>query len=203
MKLDSALSNLGLNRGDKYPGISLVVGNNHNYSLDEFIIWYRNREQYVKFLKNDLREFSKSLENLIWVMVRDKLLMEIATQKGYNKTPWVKKQSDWWRDKIVYSVYRNELTKSITLNSSEINLVKNKKESQSEIVSAKLSEMILHKILELKNKYKISINKDLLNKIKVSSENDKKAIDMYIVKRGNLIPRLAYPSIDNEWVSWE
>jgi hypothetical protein len=203
MKLDSALSNLGLIRGDKYPGISLVVGNNHNYSLDEFIIWYRNREQYVKFIKNDLREFSQSLENLIWVMVRDKLLMEIATEKGYNKTPWVKKQADWWRDKIAYSVYRNELAKSITLNSSEINLLKNKKESQSEIVSEKLSEMILHKILELKNKYKISLNKDVLNKIKVSSENDKNAIDMYVVKRGNLIPRLAFPSIDNDWANWE
>jgi hypothetical protein len=129
--------------------------------------------------------------------------VEVVTQKGYNKAPWVIKQADWWRDKIAYSVYRNELAKSITLNSSEINLVKNKKESQSEIVSAKLSEMILHKILELKSKYKISINKDVLNKIKVSSENDKKAIDIYIVKRGNLVPRLAYPSIDNYWVSWE
>lgn len=203
MKLDSALANLGLNRGDKYPGIFLVVGTNHNYSLDEFIIWYRNRELYVKFLKNDLTEFSKSLENLIWIMIRDNLLTEIASQKGYNKVPWVKKQSDWWRDKIVYSVYRNELAKSITLNSNEINLVKDKKESQSEIMSEKLSEKILHKILELKKKYKISINNDVLNKIKVSSENDKKAIDMYIVKRGNLIPRLAYPSIDNDWASWE
>jgi hypothetical protein len=136
-------------------------------------------------------------------MVRDKLLMEIAAQKGYNKVPWVKKQSDWWRDKIVYSVYRNELAKSITLNSNEINLVKNKKESQSEIMSEKLSEKILHNILELKKKYKISIDKDVLNKIKVSSENDKNAIDMYIVKRGNLIPRLAYPSIDNDWENWE
>jgi len=203
MKLDSALSDLGLNRGDKYPGIFLVVSTNHNYSLDEFIIWYRNREQYVKFLKSDLTEFSQSLENLIWVMVRDKMLMEIAAQKGYNKVLWVKKQSDWWRDKIAYSVYRNELAKSITLNSNEINLMKDKKESQSEIMSEKLSEKILYKILELKNKYKISINKDVLNKIKVSSENDKNAIDMYIVKRGNLIPRLAYPSIDNDWASWE
>ena len=203
MKLDSALANLGLNRGDKYPGIFLVVGTNHNYSLDEFIIWYRNRELYVKFLKNDLTEFSKSLENLIWIMIRDNLLTEIASQKGYNKVPWVKKQSDWWIDKIVYSVYRNELAKSITLNSNEINLVKDKNESQLEIMSEKISEKILHKILELKKKYKISINNDVLNKINVSSENDKKAIDMYIVKRGNLIPRLAYPSIDNDWASWE
>jgi hypothetical protein len=31
----------GINRGDKYPGISLVVGT-INYLLDELIIWHRN-----------------------------------------------------------------------------------------------------------------------------------------------------------------
>lgn len=202
-KLDIALSNLGLERNDKYPGIPLVVGANNNFSLDEFIIWYRNRDQYVKLLKDDLIDFSKSLENLVWLMTRDKLLTKTAIEKGYDKTDWVKKQTDWWKDKIVYSAYRNELANSVTLNSEEISLLKVKKKSQSESLSEKLSKKILHKILELKKKYKVIIKKDVLAKIQVSSENDKKAIDMYFVKRGNLIPRLLYPSIDNEWGSWE
>ncbi len=129
--------------------------------------------------------------------------MDSAVKKGYDEVPWVKKQSDWWKDKIAYSAYRNELANQITLKSDEMNLLENKKYSESEIMSEILSEKILHKILELKKKYKISINEDVLSKIKVSSENDKKAIDMYIVKRGNLIPRLAFPSIDNDWASWE
>jgi uncharacterized protein YfkK (UPF0435 family) len=202
-KLDTALSNLGLKKGEKYPGISLVNGMNNNFSIDEFIIWYRNREQYVKFLKDDLIDFSKSLENLVWLMVRDKLLVKTAIEKGYDKSDWVKKQSGWWKDKISYSVYRNELANSITLNSEEISLAKEKKKTQSEILSEKLSEKILHKILELKQKYKVIINKDVLDKIQVSSEDDEKAIDMYLVKRGNLIPRPVYPSIDNDWASWE
>ena len=202
-KLDIALSNLEIKRNDKYPGISLVVGSNNNFSLDEFIIWYRNRDQYVKFLKNDLIEFSKSLENLIWVMVRNKMLIEIAAQKGYNKILWVKKQSGWWRDKISYSGYRNELANSITLNSEEISLLNENKKSNSQILSEKLSEKILHKIIELRKKYKVNINKDVLDKIQVSSEDDKKAIDMYFVKSGSLIPRLLYPSIDTDWASWE
>ncbi len=202
-KLDTALSNLGLKKGEKYPGISLVAGNNNNFSLDEFIIWYRNRDQYVKFLKDGLIGFSKSLENLVWLMVRDKLLTKTAIEKGYDKTVWVKKQSGWWRDKISYSVYRNELANSIILNSEEVSSLKEKKKSQSEILQEKLTEKMLHKILELKQKYKVVINKDVLDKIQVSSEDDKKAIDIYIVKRGSLIPRLVYPSIDNDWVSWE
>ena len=201
--MDIALSNLGLKRNDKYPGISLVVGKNNNFSLDDFIIWYRNRDEYIKFEKDNLVDFSKSLENFIWLMVRDKLLSKTAIENGYDKTNWVKKQSAWWKDKIAYSAYRNQLANSVTLNSEEISLIKAKGKSQSEILSDKLTEKILHKILELKQKYKVIINKDVLEKIQVSSENDKKAIDMYFVKRGNLIPRPLYPSIDNDWASWE
>lgn len=202
-KLDNALTNLGLKRGAKYTGLTLVECKNHKISLDEFIIWFRNREQYVKFSKNDLTAFSKSLEDLVWVMVRDNFLTTQAYQKGYNNSDWVKKQSSWWKDKISYSAYRNELVNSITLNSEEQPLVDEKKQSQSEIMSDELSKKILHKILELKKKYKIVINEVLLNKIKVSTENDKKAIEMFIAKRGNLIPRPAFPSIDNDWVNWE
>lgn len=202
-KLEIALTNLGLKRGAKYTGLTLVECKNPKISLDEFIIWFRNREQYVKFIKNDLTGFSKSLEDLVWVLVRDKLLTDEAYQKGYNKSDWVRKQSTWWKDKISYSAYRNELANSITLNSEEQRLLDEKKKSQSEVMSEELSKKILHKVLELKKKYKVVINKNILDKIKVSTENDKKAIELYIAKRGNLIPRPAFPSIDNDWVNWE
>jgi hypothetical protein len=202
-KLDLALTNLGLKRGDKYPGLTLVECESISLTLDEFIIWYKIREQNVKFIKDDLFGFSKSLEDLVWLMVRDKLLTAKAYQNGYNKSEWVIKQAGWWKDKISYSAYRNELANSVTLNSEEIELVDTKSKSQTELLSEKLSKKILYKILELKKKYKVTINKNVLDDIKVSSENDKKAIDMYIVKRGNLIPRQAFPTIDIDWASWE
>lgn len=203
IKLDLALTNLGLKRGDKYPGLTLVECKSINLTLDEFIIWYKIREQNVKFIKDDLMRFSKSLEDLVWLMVRDKLVINQAYQKGYEKSDWVVKQSKWWKEKISYSAYQNELANSITLNSEEIKLADSKSKSQSELLNEKLSKKILYKILELKKKYKVTINKNVLDDIKVSSENDKKAIDMYIVKRGNLVPRPAFPSIDNDWASWE
>ncbi len=202
-KLDAALTNLGLKREEKNPGLTLVECKNCQISMDEFIVWYRNREQYVKFSKNDLIGFSKSLEDLVWVMVRDNFLTTQAFKKGYNKSEWVKKQAEWWKDKISYSAYRTELANSIILNSEEQHLLDEKKQSQSEIMGEELSKKILHKVLELKKKYKVVINDKILEKIKVSTENDNKAIELYIAKRGNLIPRPAFPSIDNEWVNWE
>jgi len=202
-KLDVALTNLGLRRRETYPGLTLVECKNSKISLDEFIIWYRNREQYVKFSKNDLIGFSKSLEDLVWVMVRDNLLTAKAYQKGYNKSEWVKKQASWWKDKISYSLIRSELSNSVMLSFEEKHSYNESEKSQSESMNQELSKKIFNKVRELKKKYKIVVNEDVLDKIKVSSENDKKAIDMYIVKRGNLIPRPAYPSIENDWVSWE
>ena len=77
------------------------------------------------------------------------------------------------------------------------------KRSRAEILNEELSKKIFYTLNELKKKYKIKINEEVLGKIKVSAENDREAIDMYIVKRGNLIPRPAFPSIDNDWVNWE
>ena len=91
---------MGLKRGEEYPGLTLVECKTNNISLDEFIIWYRIREQNVKFIKDDLIGFSKSLEDLVWLMVRDKLITYQAFQKGYNKSDWVIKQAGWWKDKI-------------------------------------------------------------------------------------------------------
>jgi hypothetical protein len=202
IKLEAALSNLGLKKNDKFTGLTLVDCKNINITLDEFIIWYRNREQYIKLSKSNLIDYSKSLENLVWLMIRDKLLTTKAYQAGYDESDWVKRQAGWWRDKITYSVNRNELVNSVTLNYEEMNQVDEKK-SRAEIINEELSKKIFYTLNELKKKYKIKINEEILGEIKVSADNDREAIDMYIVKRGNLIPRPAYPSIDNDWVNWE
>lgn len=202
-KLNDALKNLSLKKGDKFSGLELVVGKTIRIPISDFVIWFRNRENYIKISKNDLQTFSQSLEKYVWMMVRDKLLISNAENKGYDKSDWVSKQRKWWKDKITYSTYRNELANSITINSEEQKLIAENKKSQSEIMSDELSKKLLHKIIQLKKKYKVKINNDVLNGIKVSDENDQKAIEMYMVKRGNLFPRPPYPAIDKDWENWQ
>lgn len=202
-KLENAKYNLGLSGRDKYNGIKLVEGINKDYSLDEFLNWFWNREPYIKLSKNNSIEFSKSLENLIWRMVRDKMLAREAYEKGYYENDWVKKQSNWWSGKIAYSALRNELSNTIVLNAEEISSLNVNDTKEILQLNKELSKKILYKILELKKKYKVRVNQGVVDKINVSAESDKKAIDMYIIKNGGIIPRPAYPSIDNDWVSWE
>lgn len=202
-KLETALNNLGLSKEDEYPGIDLLTGANSNYKIEEFIVWFRNRENYLKFNKVDLTNFSRSLENYVWRMVRDRLLTSAAGVKGYFENEWVVRQSNWWKEKIAYSAMKNKLTESVILENKEINFSGENNETQKEKLSAELTEKIFRKITELKKKFPVNINEKILNQVNVSQINDKKAIEFYAVKNSGLIPRPAFPSIDHDWGNWQ
>ena len=163
-KLETALTNLGLSKDAEYPGIDLVLGKDAKFLIDDFIRWYRHRNLYVKLNKDNLISFSQSLENLIWVMVRDKLLTSTAKEKGYFENNWVKEQSGWWKDKIAYSSLRNKFTNSIMLENKEIDFNKSDNEKDLNKLSDELSERILRTVLDAKKKNQIKINKEVLDR---------------------------------------
>jgi len=185
--------------------ITLVEMSDSKITLNDFINWYRVRDEYIKLDKRSFADYSRSLENIIWRMVRDKLLTDEARKKGYFERKIVREQSKWWKDKILYSTVKNELINSILIEKKEMkNLDKNSgNKSYSDIIEDELTKKVFHKLNELKKKYSVTINENLLKSIKVSEEDDVKAIDLYIVKRGNLVPRTPYPTIDNYWVRWQ
>lgn len=206
-KLHEAIAKLKPEERNDLSSQILVEMNSRNVTLSDFLIWYRTREQYLKFNKTDFNTFSASLEQYIWQMVRDELLSETAKEKGYFDKEVVKRQAKWWKDKIVYSTVRNELTNSVLLESGELGENKlagnDDTRTDGEIVSQELAVKILRKIQKLKQIYHVTINDEILSSIKVSSEEDPTAIEVYTVKKGGLIPRPVYPTIDFDWQSWE
>ncbi|MHB8581017.1 MAG: peptidylprolyl isomerase [Ignavibacteriaceae bacterium] len=177
--------------------IPLVALNDTTYTMANFINWFRLRDEYLKFNQTNFNNFSASLESLIWQMVRDNLLMRRAYSKGLENMEIVKEQCSWWKDKIVYSIMRDKIAQSVGLNIES--------PAQRMKIFNKEHEIIdkTNKILDqLKAKYKISINKELLDKITVQNENNPHAIDTYIVKKGGIFPHPAYPSIDFNWREW-
>jgi len=204
-KLDAALNELQVTKDNVGQSV-LVVMNEGNVTLEQFLKWYQNRSQYITLNKNDLQSFSKSLENLIWRMLRDKLLSEKAYERNFHLTESFKKQTNWWRDKIVYSAVKREIIESVSLEQNELNLnTADSLESGSkdEMIRLNINRRLWNRINKLKNTYDIKINDDVLEKIKVSEQNNPKAIDFYTVKKGGLIPRTPYPTIDFEWINWE
>lgn len=173
-----------------------------NIFLNEFINWFRNRSEYIKLKQDNKTAFSSSLEMAVWRMVRDHLLSKKAVENNYYSNPRVVKQMSWWKDKIVGSVVRNQILKSIALENQEMST--SKAEGRlSEQIAAKFQEKLLHRILALKQKYEIQVNENVLNSIPVSDESEKSAAEFYFIKNGGLIPRTPYPTINNEWVNWE
>ncbi|MCF8260176.1 MAG: peptidyl-prolyl cis-trans isomerase [Melioribacteraceae bacterium] len=199
--LDRALTELGLKRGDEYPGIELVSSDNQSLMLDEFIFWYRNRSLQIKFDESSFNAFSSSIQGLIWRMVRDQFLTNLANEKGYFKNEWVQKQSKWWKDKVAYSAMRQKYANSILMENNEIDVAAENENLQSKY-SHELVEKMFRAIQMAKRKYDVEINNEVLNKLIVSESNNPKAVDFYIAKTGGLIPRPPYPTIDNEWVNW-
>ncbi|MFA3784090.1 hypothetical protein ABRY23_13605 [Melioribacteraceae bacterium 4301-Me] len=201
--LSDALKAYNIDSVHNYASITLVELNDSKITIADFLKWYRTRDEYIKYDKRSFANFSRSLEQIIWRMVRDKLLTAVAKNNGYYNSKDIMKQSKWWLDKILYSTVKNELTNSIILEHNEMDSNKVKFESQSELIENELTKKIFHKLNELKKKYSVVIHNEVLDKIKVGDENDPKAVDFYFIKRDGLIPRTPYPTIDVYWANWQ
>lgn len=199
---DKAYTELSGNKKSSASSFVLVRLNDTSFTVGDFIRWYNQRVDYLKFPKTDKRAFSATIEGLIWRMVRDNVLSAVAAQKGMMELPAVKSQAEWWKDKILYALVRDDMGNTLTLkNSDQKQAILQPKTKED--MSTEINKMLLRKINTLKSKYKVTINEALLSKIVVQDENDPKAIDMYIVKKGGIYPHPAFPSIDKYWQMWE
>jgi hypothetical protein len=199
---DKAYSELSGNKKTPAAQFTLVRLNDTVFTVGDFIGWYNQRVDYLKFPKTDKKAFSATIESLIWRMVRDNILTSVAARKGMMDVPSVKAQAEWWKDKILYALVRDELGNTLTMKNSDQKQSILKPKSQEDM-STEINKILFRKINALKNKYKITINDAILNKVVVRDENNPKAIDMYIVKKGGIYPHPAFPSIDKYWQMWE
>ncbi len=184
---------------EQFSKMSLVSLNNGDLSLDDFLNWYKMRDEYLKFDETNFNNFSASLEKLIWQMVRDHLLVSLAYSRGFQNYAIVQQQADWWKDKIVYAMVRDNIANAVGLNIELPTSVKNKNNDKKQ----ELMEKTFRKLQQLKKKYKVEINEKVLDEIKVQDSDNPRAVDFYFIKKGGTFPHPAYPSIDYSWQTWE
>ena len=182
-----------------YVNLKLVVLNNQSFTLTDFINWYKMRDEYLKFNGSNFNTFSASLEKIIWKMVRDNLLTEQAYSRGYQDKEIIKQQLNWWQDKIIYAVVRDEIGNSIGLDIEKPSSSKGDYDDKKQDLITKT----FRKLQELKKKYQIEIDEKILDKIIVQDNNNPRAVDFYFVRKGGIFPHPVYPSIDFVWHDWE
>ncbi len=200
----------------------LVRLTENSFRVVDFLDWYRMRSPYIKMELSSPQRFFQSTEELIWRMVRDRLLQRRAYARGFQRLPSVKRQTQWWKEKMLYTANRNRIAETITdslplvrkyYEDHRRNFVDDKGKPQPfdsvrddvlrQYNADELTAKLLHEIIRLKREYKITVAKDVLNRIPVDEQNNPKAIDVYAVKKGGVYPHTAFPSIDYSWQSWE
>ncbi|MFQ5603069.1 MAG: hypothetical protein ACE5HS_07345 [bacterium] len=189
--------------------------------LQDFMVWFRTREAVIRFSVSSPQAFFVSLEQLIWRMVRDHLLVKRAFARDMHLRESVKTQKIWWRDKSVYALTKSQLARRIKLNEKQLKeyyeknnysfhnrsgalipFEKAKDDVLREAYQEALTQKKLRHILTLKRKYPVTINQPVLNSLQVDMEHQLNAIDVYTVKKGGTFPRPAFPTIDPDWQAW-
>jgi len=192
------------------------------FHVGDFLDWEKPRDPYIRLDLKSPRAFAASVEDIIWRMVRDRMLTAEAYRRGLQKRESVVKQTQWWREKLVYKAEKLAIDDSIKRDDSTVMAYyheheKDYRDAKGDIRPyAEVKEdvardsylyqetsLLLHRILKLKQKYAVKINDDALKDLRVDVENSPRAIDVYTVKKGGIFPHTAFPSIDYEWQAWD
>jgi hypothetical protein len=199
----------------------LVEMKKHAFNVRTFLDWYRTREPYIKLTLTSEQGFFQSVEGIIWRMVRDRLLTDLAFERKLQNRTSVRRQKEWWKEKLLYLANKHRIADTIkdSLPSLRTYYEENRRsfcdttgtvkpfeevreDVWREYYSFELTRRLLHEIQRLKRKYGVAINEDALKKAVLDIENDPKAIEVYTVKKGGIYPRTAFPTIDHDWQSW-
>jgi hypothetical protein len=207
---------------EQYGGEALVTLRSGKITLGEFLRWYRVREPNLKLRLTSPQAFFLSLEDLVWRMVRDELLVERARNRGLQNRPGVVTQVRWWKDKLVYQVAKDSLRRTISWTDSTLRAYhtahpRSFRDSTGTVLqfdavrddvlrewyAVTLSERIVRRLAELRRQYPVTVDEDNLKRIPADAENDPRAIDVVVAKKGGTFPRPAFPTIDPFWQTWQ
>lgn len=154
-------------------------------------------------------------------MVRDRLLTERAYARRLQERERVVKEKKWWEEKLMYQVAKARIVDSIPRSDSLLSAYFEKhrtsyktpkgggidsqpikEEIWKDYYADELTSRMLHELLQLKQKYGVSVDEKALKQLPFDIENQPRTIDVYTVKVGGILPRPAFPTIDYDWKSW-
>ena len=200
----------------------LVKMKDRSVTLARFLSWYRAREFVLRLRATSVRAYQASLQQMVWRMVRDGLLIERAMKRGMQKRESVQTQKVWWEGKALYALEKKRLADSIALDDvklldyfrdhrssyrdvrGDMLLFEAAKEQvRADCYTAEFTRRLLHRLILLRRTYPVQIDDDALRTLPVENEPDARAIDTYFAKKGGTFPRPAFPTIDYEWQGWQ
>jgi hypothetical protein len=207
---------------DHYTGRTLVSLRKGAISIGDFLDWYRLRETAVTFRNDSPQGFFLSVEDLIWRMVRDRMLVKRALRRGLQHRSSVVMQQRWWKEKLLYQVAMDSIRKTIGWEDSTLQAYyvrhprsftdsagvprpfeEVKDDILREWYDREVKARVFRTLVRLKVVHPVTVDEHMLSTIPVDAENDPRAIEVYTVKKGGTFPHPAFPTIDGFWQSWQ
>lgn len=200
---------------------TLVRMNSRAVLIKNFTEWYSTRESYLKFSLTEKSSFLNSVQEVIWRMVRDHLIISNAGKEEFYNDPEVLAEMECWKDKVVYSKLKQEIASAVSVTEEKLRDYYNshmsdykdergnikpfdevKEKLKNDCYIYEYTRKIVNKVLTLKKSQVIKINNKLLESIAVSEEENPHSINLYSLKKGGTFARPVYPVIDYEWQFW-
>jgi hypothetical protein len=148
-------------------------------------------------------------------------LTQQAYARGFHNSLTVKRQTTWWKEKMLYTANKHRIGDTIIDSlpvlhkyyddnrrrfADEQGHLRQFDDARDDVwkeyYSQELTRKMFHEVLRLKQQYRVTIDTAALGRIPVDDENDSKTIDVYPVKKGGIYPHAAFPSIDYDWQTW-
>jgi hypothetical protein len=207
---------------DRFASRTLVKLRKGRIAIGDFLEWYRLRETGVTFRSDSPEGFFLSVEDVVWRMVRDRLLVAAALGRGLQQRPGVAVQKRWWKEKLLYQVAMDSIKRTIGWTDSTLQeyyaahprsfrdstgtvrpFAEVKDDVLREWYDLEVKARVLRALHRLKSTYAVAVDEKVLNSIPMDAENDPRAIEVYTVKKGGTFPHPAFPTIDRSWQTWQ
>ena len=197
-----------------------LAGGRDTLSLATFLSWYRNRESLIKLSARAKGAFAFASEQLVWRMVRDRLLVEKARRRKLNTIEAVREQKKWWEEKLLFEAAKGSMRNDIPWRDEDLRAyyrehIRDFRGSAGDTVTfdrakddvlrsyfkLEMARRMFHRVVLLRRKYPVEVRDSVLARIPVD-QNQAKPIDVYAVKKGGTFPRPAFPTVDPGWQEW-
>ncbi len=209
-----SLDRTGFVEGEPQPLVALSDG--QTFTVREFLDWYELRR--FPFEGQTEATTANNLTQLIWRMVRDRLLGNEALTRGFDSHPTTVAETQWWEDKLLYWDVRETLLADLELNDdtlrafharhaaryTDANGVRLAYEDAREAVAREwytLAENTrLQRYLNTRMQATdVRIDEAVLARVQRPDPRLPKPVELMVLKKGGTFPRQAYPSIDRVW----
>jgi hypothetical protein len=190
-------------------------------SVKDFLRWYEGRSANLKSSRSSRDGYLQSIEQMIWRMVRDRLLAARAAERGLRMRPAVITQRRWWEEKLLFEAARDDIARTITTPdsvvrayyglhaqrySSPVSGIRSFEEAHDAVRRDYFDEQmaggLYRRLSALRTKFAVEINRRAFDALPRGNDVGVRTIEVYAVKTGGIFPRQAFPVVDRQWSVW-